>query len=119
MQAAESLLKSTRSSGFYSLPHCKKILSVMVDSSSVSTSLSSIKQPLLDETADSSSSSYQTGAEIRRQFKRRVEKSRLAATANMSPINNGCANTSDVEDRQGVTSYDTSLFLQYMYKIQK
>ena len=95
----------------FSLPHCKNNLNVMVDSSSVLTSLSSIKQPLLDETADSSSSSYQTGAEIRRQYKRRVEKSRLAATANMSPINNGCANTSDLEDRQGVTSYDTSLLI--------
>eukprot|EP00986_Skeletonema_menzelii_P018548 scaffold26656_cov149-Skeletonema_menzelii.AAC.13 len=84
----------------------------MVDSSSVLTSSSSIKQPLLlDDAVDSSSPSHQTRAEIIRQYKKRVEKSRLAAAANLSPSNSCAAITSDVEDRQGVISYDTSLLI--------
>ena len=83
-----------------------------MDSSSVLTSSSSIKQPLLlDDAVDSSSPSHQTRAEIIRQYKKRVEKSRLAAAANLSPSNSCAAITSDVEDRQGVISYDTSLLI--------
>jgi len=84
---------------------------IMLGSSSVLTSPSSIKQPLLDDAAlDSSSSSHQTRAEMRRQYKRRVEKSRLVAAASSAQKSN-FSPTSDVEDRQGVVGYDTSLLI--------
>jgi hypothetical protein len=80
----------------------------MLDSSprsSVLTSLpSSVKQPLLDDTTIDSST-LRARVEIRRQYKRRVEKSRLAAAS--SSHNNFAANN-DVEDRQGV-GYDSLL----------
>ena len=75
----------------------------MLDSSPVLTKPSAAKQPILGDTAmDSSSSSHQSRAEIRRQYRRRIEKSRLLAAVsyNNSPIIN------DVEKRQSVASYD-------------
>lgn len=88
--------------------------SIMVeDSPSVLTS--SIKQPLLEKIALESSSSpspssHQTKTEMRRQYKRRVEKSRLAAAASSSQ-NGNLTTTSDAEDRQGVIDCDTSLLV--------
>ena len=86
----------------------------MVDSPSVLTSTSAIKQPLLEKIAIESSpprSSHQSRAEMRRQYKRRVEKSRLAAAASSSSHNGNLTTTSDAEDRQGVIDCDTSLLV--------
>lgn len=73
-----------------------------MDSTTVLTSLqSSVKQPLLDDpTIDSTS--LRTRVEMRKQYKRRVDKSRLTATSaayNFSAIDDD--ENDDVEDRQG------------------
>src|SRR5210317_1678336 len=74
----------------------------MMDSTAVLTSLqSSVKQPLLgDPTIDSTSP--RTRVEMRKQYKRRFDKSRLTATSaayNFSAIDDD--ENDDVEDRQG------------------
>lgn len=73
-----------------------------MDSTAVLTSLqSSVKQPLLDDpTIDSTS--LRTRVEMRKQYKRRFDKSRLTATSaayNFSAIDDD--QNDDVEDRQG------------------